>query len=119
MSSGPIRSSYLPDDVADLPAVSATEMKNAFASVWDMMTARGAVAITRHEKPKAVLISVERFEELVRAGRRPLDELTSEFDALLARLQSPESRSALESAFHASPDQLGTAAVAVARDKTR
>ena len=107
------------DEVTDLPMVSATEIKNAFASVWDKMTARGAVAITRHEKPKAVLVSIERFEELVRAGRPSLDALTAEFDNLLAGLQSAKAAKGLASAFQANPAALGKAAVSAARRKSR
>lgn len=103
------------DGVTDLPAVSASEIKNALGAVWDTMNARGAVAITRHEKPRAVLLSVERFQELLRAGRPSLDALTAEFDELLAGLQSPSAGRALASAFRASPAQLGRAAVAAAR----
>ncbi len=105
------------DGLNDLPVVSASEIKNAFASVWDTMNARGAVAITRHEKPKAVLLSVERFEELVSAGRPSLDALTREFDELLAGLQTPKAGRALASAFQASPAELGRTAISQSRKR--
>lgn len=101
--------------LADLPKVSATELKNAIAEVFDQVAAKGAVAITRHQKPRAVLLSVEQFEEILRARNEPLDQLGAEFDALLARMQTPEARKGMESAFEATPDRLGQAAVSRAR----
>jgi prevent-host-death family protein len=103
--------------ISQLPSVSATDIKNAFASVWDRMIAEGAVAITKHEKPKAVLLSVERFEELVRSSRPALDQLTEEFDSLLAGLQSTKARRGMASAFKAGPDELGRSAVSAARKR--
>lgn len=97
--------------LADLPRVSASELKNAIAEVFDQVTARGAVAITRHQKARAVLISVEQFEEMVRARNAPLDELSAEFDELLTRLQTPAARKGMEKAFEASPAKLAKAAM--------
>jgi prevent-host-death family protein len=103
--------------LSNLSAVTATDIKNSFASVWDRMNAEGAVAITRHEKPKAVLVTIERFEELIRAGRPALDQLTEEFDGLLAGMQTARARRGMAAAFKASPSQLGTTAVAAARKR--
>ena len=104
----------LSDDIAGLPSVPATRLKNAFADVWDLVSKRGAVAITRHEKPKGILISVERYQELVNAGRPSLEALTAEYDGLVAKLQTEESRRGLAAAFRASPEELGAAAVEAA-----
>ncbi len=103
--------------ISKMPSVSATDIKNSFASVWDRMVAEGAIAITRHEKPKAVLVSVERFEELVRSRRPALDQLTEEFDGLLAGMQSVKARRGMATAFKADPAQLGRTAVAAARKR--
>jgi prevent-host-death family protein len=101
--------------ISELPSVTATDIKNSFASVWDRMTAEGAVAITRHEKPRAVLVSIERFEELLRAGRPALDQLTEESDDLLASMQTTKARRGMAAAFKASPTRLGRAAADAAR----
>lgn len=98
-----------------LSSVSATEMKNSFASVWDRMNAEGAVAITRHEKPKAVLVTIERFEELIRSSRPDLDQLTNEFDTMLASMQTARAKHGMASAFKASPAQLGKVAASAGR----
>jgi antitoxin Phd len=80
------------------------------------MAARGgAVVITKHDAPKAVLISVENFNALAGAAETRLDTLTGEFDALLARMQTPKARRGMKTAFAAAQRQLGQAAVAATR----
>jgi hypothetical protein len=45
--------------------------------------------------------------------------LTEEFDALLARMQTPSAKSGMAAAFDATPEQLSRAAVKAARPKRR
>ncbi len=101
-------------ELVDLPAVAATKAKNEFGAVLDQAVAEGAVAITRHDTPKAVLMSYVEFSSLVHARTRSLDDLTAEFDDLLARMQMPAARKGVDRAFRASPAELGRAAVAAA-----
>ena len=75
----------------------------------------GAVVITKHDAPKAVLISVENFNALAGASETRLDTLNSEFDALLARMQTPSARRGMKTAFAAPERRLGQAAVAATR----
>ena len=96
-------------------SVTASEAKSAFGRVLEMAIHGGAVVITRHDAPKAVLISVENFNELSGAAETRLDTLDREFDALLARMQTPKARRGMTTAFAASGKQLGKAAVAAAR----
>jgi antitoxin Phd len=93
----------------------ATTAKNEFGRILEMVTKGGAVVITKHGAPKAVLISVDEFNALSHASEKKLDSLTNEFDALLARMQTPHARAAMRSAFEASPLLLGAAAVAAAK----
>jgi len=51
------------------------------------------------------------------APESQINTLTAEFDSLLAQMQGPAVRNAMQSAFHASPKQLGRAAVAAARKR--
>lgn len=97
-------------ELVDVPTVAATQFKNEFAAIVEQAALGGAVAITKHNAPKAVLVSYAEFEALTRANAPVLDELTDEFDDLLARIQTPESKSAVASAFDATPEQLGAAA---------
>ena len=98
-----------------MPTVTATAAKNEFGRVLDTAVEKGAVAITRHDAPKAVLLSIGEYEALVAAGGRKLDALTAEFDALFDRMQSPRARRGRKAAFDATPEAIGRAAVAAAR----
>ena len=104
-------------ELVDVPAVAATRVKNEFGQILEQATHTGAVAITRHDTTKAVLLSVAEFESLVSARSQPLDVLTNEFDELLAGMQTQTSRKGMKAAFNASPAQLGRAAVKGARKK--
>jgi prevent-host-death family protein len=95
--------------------IPASEAKNRFATVLDTVSKGQEVFITKHNAPKAVVISVERFMALSGAAASVLDRLTDEFDARLARMQTPAARSAMERAFHASPGELGRAALKAGR----
>jgi prevent-host-death family protein len=106
-------------ELVDVPTVAATRFKNEFGTIFEQAALGGAVAITKHNTPKAVLLSYAEFEALTRASSPVLDELTEEFDALLARMQTPSAKSGMAAAFDATPEQLGRAAVKAARPKRR
>ena len=95
--------------------ISATEAKNRLGEVLDSVIQSGMVLITKHQTPKAVLLSMDEYSALSRATETRLDTLNSEFDALLARMQTAKARAGMKAAFNASPKQLGKAAVAAAR----
>ncbi len=75
----------------------------------------GVVVITKHDAPKAVLISMEEYTALSNASESSINSLSAEFDSPLMRGQGPKARSAMKRAFRASPKQLGKAAVIAAR----
>ncbi len=97
--------------------VTATIAKKKFGGVLERVIRGERVVITKHDAPKAVLLSVDDFEDLARAATRPLDALRDEFDALLARMQAPKARAGMNAALTASPKQLGKAAVAATRKR--
>jgi antitoxin Phd len=66
-----------------------------------------------------VLLSYAEFEALTKASMPALDDLSDEFDRLLETMQTPQSKGAIASAFDATPEQLGRAAVKAARPKRR
>ena len=99
-------------DIAEVPA---TRAKNEFGALLEKATYGGAVAITRHDAPKAVLISYNEFESLVQMRSRSLDNLDEEFDELLTRMQTPKTKRAMEAGFNASPAKLGRAALKATR----
>lgn len=95
----------------------ATEAKNEFGRVLDEALRGETVVITKHDTPKAVLISIDKFNALKQAPQLKLNTLTSEFDALLSQMQTDKARGAMERAFNASPEELGKAALAAARKR--
>ncbi len=105
--------------VNELPSVSATMLKNSYAEVLDQVSESGAVAVTRHNKPRAVLLSVKDYEALLHAAPDPLHELKEEYERMFLRMQTPEHASAMERLFKATPEELGAAAVKYAKRQTR
>jgi prevent-host-death family protein len=96
-------------------SVTASEAKATFGRVLERAMHDGAVVITKHDTAKAVLLSIERFNALSGGGGTALETLDREFDALLARMQTPRARRGMKTAFGASGKQLGQAAAAAAR----
>jgi prevent-host-death family protein len=99
--------------------VSATVAKNEFGRVLDMALRGGRVVITKHNAPKAVLLSADAYEALARRAAPDLDALREEFDAMLERMQTPKARAGTARLFAASASELGGAAVAAARSGRR
>ncbi len=95
----------------DVFSVAATRVKNEFGSILEKAMHGEAIAITRHDAPKAVLISYEEFLRLSEHQVPNLEDLTLEFDALLSRMQTPRAKKRMAQVFNASPNELGRAAV--------
>lgn len=110
----PVRVRNLRGELVDSPEVSASDAKNV-GRILDYVATAGGVTITRRRTPLAVVIPIETYTRLLAAEENTLDTLTSEFDALLARMQQPGMAEAMERAFAMSPAQLGAAAVGQAR----
>lgn len=75
--------------VSDLTPFSSTELATAVGAVTREVLRCGAVVITKHDEPVMVLMSLERYVELERAGTPDLNLLTERFDELYARMQAP------------------------------
>jgi prevent-host-death family protein len=95
----------------DLPTVTATELKLSTADVLDQVSAGKAVAITRHDKPRAVLISLDHYKELTGSQSDWLADLHTEYRGMLDEMQTPEQKDAALRLFEATPEELGAAAV--------
>lgn len=106
-------------DAAKFTAFTATTAKNEFGQLLDMVNAGRKVVITKHDTPKAVILSVDEFKAITEQGVRRLNALTEQFDALLADMQKPETRAGMEAFFDMTPEQLGEAAVKAARKRPR
>lgn len=112
----PIRVRNVRGELVESPEVSASDAKSV-GRILDFVATAGGVTITRRRTPLAVVIPVETYTRLLAAEENVLDTLTSEFDALLERMQKPGMAEAMERAFRMSPAQLGAAAVAQARPR--
>jgi len=96
--------------LVDLAIVPATRVKNEFGSILEQAAQGAAVAITRHDTPKAVILPFAEFESLVRARSHTLADFESQFDDLLGQMQTGKAKRGMKAAFNASPAQLGRAA---------
>ena len=102
-------------NLVDVPTVTASELKSRFGAIFEQTLVGGVVAITRHARPKAVLLSYAEFEALIVARTASLGDLARQFDdAMLARMQEPKAKKAMAAAFNATPAKLGGAAVRAA-----
>jgi antitoxin Phd len=95
----------------------ATQAKNEFGRVLESVLQGGRAVITKHDAPKAILISMDEFDRMSHAAESALNTLGEEFDALFATMQTPKSRRAMKAAYAASPEELGKAAVLAARKR--
>lgn len=103
--------------VVEVDSYTATAAKNSFGAVMDKALARGIVAITRRDKTRAVVLSLEEYEAMLARLPDELEALRGEFDSLVGRLQKPKARAAGRALFKATPGALGKAAVAGARKR--
>jgi antitoxin Phd len=101
-------------ELVDVPTVAASRFKNEFGAIFEQAALGGAIAISKHDQPKAVLLSYAEFESLVASRSPALDDLSAQFDGLLVRMQTPRARKGMAAAFNASPARLGRAAIKAA-----
>lgn len=102
-----------PKDFRKRSSFTATEAKNEFGQLLERAIRGETVVITKHDAPKAVLISIDEYKE--RYPEAKLDSLSAEFDAMFERMQTPQARKAMDRAFHSTPEELGDAALAAAK----
>jgi prevent-host-death family protein len=100
----------------DTISVTATEAQNEFGRILDTVAQDRVVIVTRHNAPKAVIMSLSRYDALAGSDTTMLDTLSAEFDAWLAKMQTPEVRAATRRAFESSPEELRQAAMEAARE---
>ena len=67
--------------------VTATEAKNSFGHLLERAMRGGVVVITKHDAPKAVLISMDEYTALSSASESRINSLSAEFDSLLMRMR--------------------------------
>lgn len=106
-------------ELVDVPTVAATRFKNEFGAIFEQAALGGAVAITKHDAPKAVLMSYSEFESLTRSRSPALGDLSLQFDELLEQMQTPKAKAGMAAAFDAPPAVLGRAAAKATAKRRR
>lgn len=103
--------------VSEAGWVSATDAQNNFGRVLSQVARQGAIFIEKYDRPTAVVLSVERYRELTATDKSELEELTREFDELLAHMQTDEAGTGTNRLFEMETEELGEAAVSGAEDQ--
>lgn len=93
----------------------STEVQNEFGRILDRASRNQDIVITRHNVARAVLISADRYRDLVGRDASVLESLRGQLDALYAGMQTPEADAAADRGFNATPQEMGRAAVEAAR----
>lgn len=101
-----------------LPQLSSTELKSNTGEVL-RQAAKGAIAITRHNRPEFVLLPAAQYDELISQSSGTLAQMSEQFDALVERINAPAAAAGFQSLFTASPQALGQSAVAAAQPHAR
>jgi prevent-host-death family protein len=92
-------------------SVPATQAKNRFGEILLAVRDAGPVFIERHGQAQAVVLGIDAYNKLTSnqartPQERELDYWTREFDALHARMQTPEARRAVDAMFSATDAEL-------------
>ena len=95
---------------ASAELVPISDAKNNLSQLVERVRARERVVITRNDRPAAVLLSIEDYNEMAAAIPDPICELENRFAGLLSAIASAETNAAGIALFKASSTQLGNAA---------
>lgn len=95
MSTTPKRAPVMP--LADLPRTPASDLKRVgWRGVMQTIRDQGRVLVTNHDRPEAVIIAAEEYDDLVQLAREAESRTESElagmrrkFDERLAALDAP------------------------------
>lgn len=99
--------------------VTSTEAQNTFGSIVDRAARDEVVMITRHAKPRVVMLAYERYRDLVGTEATLLPSLTAAFDAQFLRLQTPDVWAKTVAGFRASPAAMSRSALEAASAAAR
>ena len=91
--------------------VSASEVKQQFGALLELVQRDGAVSVLKHNKVVAIILSPDVHQALSPSPEDSLGALSKEFDAAYARMQQPAMAAAMEKVFAMTPKELGAAAV--------
>jgi PHD/YefM family antitoxin component YafN of YafNO toxin-antitoxin module len=91
------------DALDQLPRAAATDVKtHGWKALLRSLSSQGELVITNHQQSEAVILSIQRYQELVNAIREaqeaapdPLVELRKRFDKRLSALQADDANDRL------------------------
>jgi antitoxin Phd len=104
-------------DALEPVKITATKAKNQMGQMLKTVMQGGVVLITMHDTPEAAVIPMAEYEKLTGAAEARLNTMSRAFDDLLTRMQTPEARAGMRTAFDASPEDLAKNAVTFARKR--
>ena len=105
-------------EFGDIPTVTASDLKHHIGEVIHQAM-KGPLAITRHNRTELVLLSADKFRELQRSHKAPLDAMTAEFDSMVAKMNTPAAKRGVKKLFQATSRELGKSAVLAAKAHVR
>lgn len=96
------------NELMQLPHAPASDVKKlGWRGMMRALQRDGALVVTNHNRPEAVILSAETYSALQRSAQQgvvqseaALDALRQRFDARLAALQTEESAARLRAAFN-------------------
>ncbi|MCX7556003.1 type II toxin-antitoxin system prevent-host-death family antitoxin [Xanthomonadaceae bacterium JHOS43] len=92
----PVLPAFVSDPLADLPRAPASDVKKlGWRGVMETVRREGAVVVTNHERPEAVILPVAEYERLQRGNEAAMAALRSEYDERLRCLDAPGTAEAL------------------------
>ena len=100
----------IPLSARERRSVPATQAKNRFGEILQTVRDAGPVFIERHGQAQAVVLGIEAYKKLTSNERtseeRELDYWTREFNALHAKMQTPQAQGAVDALFSADDAEL-------------
>ena len=87
--------------ISALPDISTSDLKNKFSEVA-RLAAREPVAVTRHNRREYVILTASQYEEFQQSRLAPLKMLATDFDQMVAKMNTPKDRAARARFFKAS-----------------
>ena len=90
----------------------ATDVKARWRTIVEEANAVGQVIVTNHNRPEAVVMSVDEYTELkARAAKHdPMARIQAKLDRELACLNEPGAGARLLEIFHSTPEEIAAAA---------
>ncbi|WP_164675484.1 type II toxin-antitoxin system prevent-host-death family antitoxin [Ottowia oryzae] len=100
-----------PTTLDDLPRTAASNVKKlGWRGVMREVGRTGSMVVTNHDRPEAVILSLDEYRALVlaaeaslRSSHSALDTLRHDFDERLAALTTPDAGERLRDVFGQSP----------------